>query len=288
MSSHEGAISSPNYPLPYDHNAKCIYRITTNQGSNINIVFTDLDLEMRWACIDSVEVLDGKTMASLTRGSICNNTTPFNLTTSDNSAVVIFEADASDSGRGFSLTYTSNCNRKLKGFSGVIESPNFPNPYPHHIDCVWTIDVPLGNKLGLEFSHFNLEVAYFTSGCDFDYLEIDQMDGETLLDKKRYCREKPNHMEVAAKSVNIRFHSDVSQSESGFRLEWRVQGCGGVLEGSGMIREDNTARDQPTQCDWKISASIGKQVELTIMHFQYENSGTCADEGLMVNGSRWT
>lgn len=283
LSSHEGSISSPNYPLPYDHDSKCIYRITVNLGSTINIVFTDLDMEKRWSCIDTVEVMDGSTLTSLTKGQICNHEVPYNLTTTENTAIVIFESDLSDSGRGFSLTYTTNCNRKLKGFSGVIESPNFPNPYPHHVDCVWTIDVPLGNKLGLEFSHFDLEMSYFSSSCEFDYLEIDQMDGETLLEKKRYCSEKPRHMEVSAKSVNIRFHSDVSMSESGFRLEWRVQGCGNELEGSGMIRESNTDRENPIQCDWKISTSIGKQVELTILHFQYDNAGSCIDEGLIVS-----
>ena len=43
-----------------------------------------------------------------------------------------FRADGSNSGRGFQLQYSTVCDTEVTGLSGVIESPNFPRPYPHN------------------------------------------------------------------------------------------------------------------------------------------------------------
>lgn len=45
VTSSRGSISSPNYPKPYSDNAQCEWRISINEGSVIQIVFSDLDLE---------------------------------------------------------------------------------------------------------------------------------------------------------------------------------------------------------------------------------------------------
>lgn len=288
MTTHEGSISSPNYPLPYDHRAFCTYRISTSQGSNLEIIFDDFDFEKRAYCFDSIEVIDGSSMKSLTHGAICNRTLPYNLTTSQNTAIVQFKSDSSDSGRGFSLRYKTVCNRHLSGFSGVIESPNYPDNYPHHSDCMWTIEVPLGNKIGIEFSHFGLEVPYHYEHCDFDYLEVATLTAdERDIKRTRYCSNKPPAFESTDRFVQIKFHSDVSQSESGFRLEWRIIGCGGVLDRpAGEIRESNFNRTAPTECNWKIVTNIGSHVELNIAEFHYDGGEDCkngTEGGLMVS-----
>lgn len=54
------------------------------------------------------------------------------------------------------LLYTE-CNDNITGYSGVIESPNFPNDYPGGYNCTWKITVPKGNKINITFSHFWLE-----------------------------------------------------------------------------------------------------------------------------------
>ena len=60
-------------------------------------------------------------------------------------------------GRGFHARYFTDCNTVSTGFAGVIESPNFPDPYPHDRNCTWTIQAPLGNKINASFSHFEIE-----------------------------------------------------------------------------------------------------------------------------------
>lgn len=287
LTSHEGTVSSPNYPMPYHNRAFCTYRITTSQGSSLLITFDDLNLEARTICFDSIEVFEGTSMKSLTGGAICEKATPFNITTEGNSAVIVFKTDFSDSGRGFNLNYKTQCTKKLSGYSGVIESPNFPDKYPHHADCEWTIDVPLGNKLHIEFSRFELEVPLFTSSCDFDYLEIVEMGlDQREISRKRHCRQRPETMEIAAASVKIAFHTDVSQSEAGFRLEWKIQGCGDIfVRPQGRIAENNYNRSLPVECNWQVAVGIGSHVELTISELNFDGGRKCSsveEGGLMI------
>jgi cubilin len=79
------------------------------------------------------------------------------LTTTDNHAFIRMNTDDSTANRGFNLKYKTLCNRTIEMNSGVIESPNFPNQYPHDYDCSWTIVVPKGNQINMQFSHFELE-----------------------------------------------------------------------------------------------------------------------------------
>jgi cubilin len=41
----KGSISSPGYPTSYSHNAQCEWRVSVNEGSSIEFIFTDLDME---------------------------------------------------------------------------------------------------------------------------------------------------------------------------------------------------------------------------------------------------
>ena len=50
-------ISSPNYPLPYDHNASCDWVLTVHPDYNVTFLFTAMDLEFHQNCLyDYVEV----------------------------------------------------------------------------------------------------------------------------------------------------------------------------------------------------------------------------------------
>ena len=52
------------------------------------------------------------------------------------------------------LLYTVNRN-DITGYTGVIESPDFPNGSPENSNFTWRITVPKGNKINITFSHFN-------------------------------------------------------------------------------------------------------------------------------------
>lgn len=67
------------------------------------------------------------------------------------------------------LFFHSVCDTVLTDYSGVIESPNFPNPYPHNRNCTWIIQATLGNTLNVSFSHFQVETH---TSCNYDHLQV--------------------------------------------------------------------------------------------------------------------
>lgn len=57
-----------------------------------------------------------------------------------------------------------SCGGTLTESTGYIQSPNFPNPYAHNLDCVWLISRP-SEKIELTFLDFDTEITH-------DYLAI--------------------------------------------------------------------------------------------------------------------
>ena len=58
---------------------------------------------------------------------------------------------------------------RLTKYSGVVESPNFPDPYPHNRDCTWIIETTEGNTVNLTFTSLRLEDH---SNCVYDFIEV--------------------------------------------------------------------------------------------------------------------
>ena len=59
LTTPSGSFTSPNYPMPYGHNAECIWTITAARGSTIQLMFVAIDIELHTNCAyDYVEVTD--------------------------------------------------------------------------------------------------------------------------------------------------------------------------------------------------------------------------------------
>ena len=58
LTTPSGSFTSPNYPMPYGHNAECIWTITAARGSTIQLMFVAIDIELHGNCAyDYVEVI---------------------------------------------------------------------------------------------------------------------------------------------------------------------------------------------------------------------------------------
>uniref|UniRef100_A0A0P6JSL8 Putative fibrillin n=1 Tax=Aedes aegypti TaxID=7159 RepID=A0A0P6JSL8_AEDAE len=278
LTSPRGSIISPNYPESYGNNAQCGWRITVSAGSAIHIVFIDIDMESVPNCrYDHLEVFDGRDVAGKSLGKFCTvDTDPIQLNTEDNHAFIKMRSDDTNQGRGFHLKYNILCKRNITGFGGVIESPNFPEKYPGGSECLWTISVPLGNKIDIEFSHFELE-----NGMIFN-------SDKTHNVPKKYCNHMPAKMTSKGSTVQIGFKSDTSGESFGFRLEWQLNGCGGALTRPfGSFNTPNYPNEYPinTHCLWTISVSPGSVIELTVSNFNMESSSNCRYDGLSISNS---
>lgn len=173
-----------------------------NEGSTVEIIFTDLDLEIQSLCkYDYLEIFDGPDASSRSIGKFCSSENhPMHLVTVGNHALIRMNTDDTHAGRGFFLKYSILCNRTIHMDSGVIESPNFPNDYSNNIDCAWTIVVSKGNRINIQFSHFYLENDNQFHNetnehiCKYDYVEIADIDFERKTEKGqkvKYCNSAP-------------------------------------------------------------------------------------------------
>jgi cubilin len=189
------------------------------------------------------------------------------------------------------LQYTTICNNTLKGFRGVIESPNFPNVYPTSVNCNWEIEVANRNKINISFSHFDLEkvIPYSTNNsnkCIYDFIEVlfitpaEEYEEEGTFEKYGvYCGDTiPPLISLNSNHAKIHFVSDNLVHGNGFRLEWQIDGCGDVLtKPNGTITSPNYPKAYPpsVECNWKIEVDYGNQIEITFHKVDVEKTYLC-------------
>ena len=113
-------------------------------------------------------------------------------------------------------------------------SPNFPGNYTNHLHERKTIEVAKGSVINIHFTDFELESP------GFDYVQITDGDGRFLalfwtkhnLDggnngsqlgrgSRDNCKDGGlSDVTSFTETVHVLFHTDGSDTESGWRLEW--------------------------------------------------------------------
>ncbi|XP_022799866.1 CUB domain-containing protein-like [Stylophora pistillata] len=166
LSASSGTLSSPNYPSKYPNNADCTWIMSVPQGSTLKIKFVNFYTERRY---DYVKIyLDRRLLRRLT-GSLRKRDKTISIKGTGKIIRVIFKSDRSVTKRGFFAQYNvmlaRSCGGTLPGSSGNFKSPNYPASYPNDVQCKWTLHVPRGAVLRLDFRTFE------TERCD-DYVKI--------------------------------------------------------------------------------------------------------------------
>ncbi|XP_072466207.1 CUB and sushi domain-containing protein 2 isoform X2 [Notamacropus eugenii] len=111
-------------------------------------------------------------------------------------------------------TCIAPCGGDLTGPSGVILSPNYPEPYPPGKECDWKVTVSPDYVIALVFNTFNLEPGY-------DFLHIyDGLDSHSPLIGSFYGSQLPERIESSSNSLFLAFRSDASVSNSGFVIDY--------------------------------------------------------------------
>ncbi|XP_067112326.1 CUB and sushi domain-containing protein 2 [Osmerus mordax] len=111
-------------------------------------------------------------------------------------------------------TCTAPCGGNLTGPSGLILSPEYPEPYPHGRECDWTVSVTPDYVIALTFNQFSLEPSY-------DFLHIyDGPDSLSPLLGSFYGSDVPDRIESSSNTLFLAFRSDASLSSNGFVLQY--------------------------------------------------------------------
>uniref|UniRef100_A0A3P8SX64 Cubilin n=1 Tax=Amphiprion percula TaxID=161767 RepID=A0A3P8SX64_AMPPE len=286
LTTATGALSSPNYPLPYHPNAECYWTIRTSQGSRLLLSFSDFHLEASISCsYDYLAVYDGDSSSDPELAKLCGNQLPSAINSSSNELYLKLRADHTVGTGGFLASYTTNI--LISGrHSGVVESLNFPNNYPENSRCSWTIEASPGNTINYTFTAFQLETT--SSFCSYDYIKLyDGPDQQSRLIGTFCGSTPPPANSTTSSALTLMFNTDSYLSMSGFQMMWVQNGCGGDLSGpSGFFSSPGypTGYPENRECFWYITTSPGSSITLTIHEFDVEFHQDCNYDVLEVYG----
>uniref|UniRef100_A0A6Q2YMZ5 CUB and Sushi multiple domains 3a n=1 Tax=Esox lucius TaxID=8010 RepID=A0A6Q2YMZ5_ESOLU len=121
-------------------------------------------------------------------------------------------------------TCDASCGGDVRGPSGTILSPGFPELYPSSLNCTWTVEVRHGKGVQFTFHSFHLEDHH-------DYLLITENGSFTLPLARLTGSERPVAVNAGLYGnfkAQLRFISDFSISFQGFNIsfsEYDLEPC---------------------------------------------------------------
>ena len=107
----------------------------------------------------------------------------------------------------------------ITGQNGVIQSPSYPRPYPNNADITWVLMGPSAGTISITFRAFSLEED---SACRYDYVELRDGPASNSPFIGKFCgRNVPATFMSADNALFVKFKSDVSENQAGFRANWQ-------------------------------------------------------------------
>ena len=106
--------------------------------------------------------------------------------------------------------------------SGVLTSPNYPNSYPNDHHSTQTVEVEEGKVIRYSWTSFHTEGQLRKSGIPYDYVEIVDEDGTSLMTKTAGSS-LPSPGTSNTNIMHVKFHTDGDTTRTGWRLEWNEQ-----------------------------------------------------------------
>ncbi|XP_066488058.1 astacin-like metalloendopeptidase [Tiliqua scincoides] len=223
LSNSSGNFSSDNYPSSYPSNVECLWLIRIPQDK-VLLKFHVFDLELSPNCTsDYIRIYDGISRNSpILIDKFCGTgQLPIAVAFGSTMLIQFVSDNEATAAKGFTASYTHvKCGGTFTDASGAITSPDFPERYPKNQDCLWIIRAPIGSKISLTMSSFELEDSV---NCRYDRLIIH--DGSQVGSQVfgPYC----GRMEVPALTstgsfVQIEFQTDVAFEFQGFKLDYSI------------------------------------------------------------------
>ncbi|KAK3802337.1 hypothetical protein RRG08_010589, partial [Elysia crispata] len=287
LTGNEGTVQSPNFPYNYPNNARCVWNITADPGSQITLTFSDFHLHTSHDCsYDYLVIRDGGTETSNLFSKICGMVNPFSLQATGNTMFIEFHSNWRTTRSGFHARWSTQvCGQALTGNEGTLQSPNYPNNYTNNAQCVWTITTDPGTQVVLSVSAFDLQDSSFCPNRDS--LVIRDGSNHTANVLSTLCGSGISAPIMASGNfMFLHFTTDDSITASGFQAQWTTnQGCGQALTGNnGTLQSPNYPYSYPNnaRCVWTITTDPDTKVVLSFSYFNLQYSSECRDDYLVV------
>lgn len=266
LTGSEGIIEyiTPNTPRPrlvYE----CQWNITVRRGKTIQFEFIELNIiNLTDACTSYVTIRNGIDGMSpfLGQGQYCGSVPAKLPETSSNRGFVKFKADY-QLNHAFKLRYVEvqhECGGEIRlthqSRTNIFSTPNYPNILQPHIECIWTIIAPIGERIRIDFiEKFELTAD---DSCADEYVEI--RDGLTAAAPMigTFCAKKPSTQRSKSNVMMIKFFTDVTEPKRGFKVNSSIDVCGGsIMSNTGFLTSTNYpaigAYPKQAQCDYRIT-----------------------------------
>ncbi|XP_015441120.1 cubilin isoform X1 [Pteropus alecto] len=280
-----GSIKSPGYPGNYPPGRDCVWKVITSPGLLITFAFGTLSLEYHDDCSeDYLEIRDGPLHQDPVLGEFCSTLSAPPLQTSGPFARIHFHSDNQTNDQGFHITYLTSpldppCGGNYTDPEGLL-SLDLSGPFSHIIQCVYTVEQPLGEQIQVNFTSVELEGQ---SSCFHTYIEV--RDGETLLGKVK-GNETLSPITSITNNIWIRLRLDASVARASFRAIYQVA-CGGELTGEGVFRSPLYPNVYPGEriCRWTIHQPQSQVVLLNFTGFETGSSALCDTDYVEIGSS---
>ncbi|XP_068410842.1 ovochymase-2 [Eschrichtius robustus] len=190
--------------------------------------------------------------------------------------------------RKHSRASCSEQDRVIRASKGELHFPESPFLYYESKQmCVWTLFVPEGMHVLLNFSHFDAE------SCHHNYLSIYSLE-DTLIGK--FCGDSlASSVLVGSNAIRLRFISDATDYAVGFNLTYKAlkpnylpdSGCSSltILFEEGLIQSLHYPENYSNMasCNWVFQAPKHHLVKLSFQNLEIEESGDCTSDYVSVH-----
>ncbi|XP_071359853.1 ovochymase-2 [Trachinotus anak] len=232
LHGRKGVVQSLGYPNPYPAHLNSSWKISVPKGFLVKLQITDMAITGQTGqCKEDKLVISDKYSIL---GTHCGYILPPVVVSASDTVSVTFQSDSRLTDRGFSvkweavypedITEIQGCGISSKEETGVIKSQNWPMNYKANTECMWNIALPLGKKITLTFTHFDLEAKdILTSKCYDNVMVYDINSVTNALIQKHgpFCGTKlPQTIQSKGNRLVIRFHTDLFTEAKGFRAYW--------------------------------------------------------------------
>ena len=160
-----------------------------------------------------------------------------------------------------------------------MKSPNYPSAYPNKFDKTENIVVAEGKTVKIKFTAFNVESH---SSCRYDWVQIIDGDSTVLLSKT--CGTTiPAEIQSKTNNVRVIFHTDYSETRSGWKLTWSLASTGGGSN-SGVVKSENYPSKYTNKLDktYPVEVASGKRIKIRFHDIEIESHGSCAYDYVMI------
>ncbi|GBO03549.1 Cubilin, partial [Araneus ventricosus] len=226
--SPEGTFGSPGYPNNYDMDTECVWTIEAAVGNRVHLAFETFNLEDSDYCNKDYVEIHEESESGKFIGRYCGSRLPSNLTDAPK-LWIKFRSDDIDTQRGFLAHFELKREVILNAQEGEIASPGYPDLYHGREEFRWTVYVPFGMRVSVQFTEIAITNISPESGCVSQVQIFDGMDDQAPSLGAFCGYQLPEPVISTGSVIYIKFEPKFYHYTGKFYLKWIATSESGIV-----------------------------------------------------------